>query len=1114
MPDGVLVLGMHRSGTSVATRALNLLGLNTCVAEDLLGPMNGNPTGLWESDSVVKFNDALLASMGRAWWCPPPAGDDYRSVADEVGDPAEARAIFRRVHADPWVCKDPRLSITLPFWRDAIGSSFVALVMLRHPLNVARSLRERDKFDISFGVALWERYNRLIVQHLVGLPVLVSTYDELVDDPVTWSRRTRERLVDLGIRLGDTLDPTALQAFIRPGLRHGGHVDPRAEDRFSRSVALFRVLEERLGPHSSFACLELEKEHPWVEAELVSLGHHQPVALPHPLSPSVSLISFCEPSQLADVAKRLVAETPPFCEVIVVSNADGPVPVPGSAKQVRVRVVGVHPHATPGAMWNAAAAAASSDILVFQMPDVSVQATWLSALREAFAAGYDAVCPQFATAEGGTGAGLTVTDEQMKLAWLAPSRSPVAPVPLLPSGCFAVERLVLVEIGGFDTRLHTPQGAATELSLRLWRLGHRCATTSNQSAFHTAPSGSSETTLTPEDGIRIKSAHLSPGVEDVDGPPNISARGLPTAIVLDGLGVLPRSVDAVVEESCRAEVTGSLRRPPVSIVVITRDEGEYLARTVQSLIRDLGPSDEVIVVDDGSTDGSTDSIESDRVRVIRGDERLGVARARRLGAASANGEVLVFSDAHVDAEPGWLVPLLGALSHPQVGAAGPALSPFDHPEVVAGGLTYTKPLSDITWMMDPSGVQKVPAICGCFFAMRRDVYDKVGGFDEAIGNYGSEDLELSLRLWRAGYQCVTIAAARVAHRFRYGDRADFDSGDHLYGLLRFVSTHLEPMDLAQFVNGARGYPAFPKAAARLLASDVGMRRLRVESESVSSTRSALIPLCPEAFGELPVGKRRGEGHDLVFVGGLHRSGTTFLAALIADHREASGLSGTGAPNDEGQHVQDVYPTARVHGGPGRFALDDAAHLTEEAELLAANTSERLFMSWAKYWDLTKRVLLEKSPPNLVRGRFLQAAFPGARFVMVKRHPVAVALSTRHLAPQIPMEDLLENWFAGWEQFEKDESHLGRALVVAYEDLCADPSTVLQEVGNFIGLNGLTVSRPIDPAIAQKVESEWATCLELQGEDWAALLSERFGEPAAAHGYELLAPSKLPMKTGS
>src|SRR6516164_3214081 len=105
-------------------------------------------------------------------------------------------------------------------------------------------------------------------------------------------------------------------------------------------------------------------------------------------------------------------------------------------------------------------------------------------------------------------------------------------------------------------------------------------------------------------------------------------------------------------------------------------------------------------------------------------------------------------------------------------------------------------------------------------------------------------------------------------------------------------------------------------------------------------------------------------HTLVFIGGLHRSGTSILHECLREHPRASGFRETGVPEDEGQHLQSVYPPAKVHGGPGKFGFHREAYLTESSLLVSDANREKLLCDWKKYWDITKATLLEKSPPNL------------------------------------------------------------------------------------------------------------------------------------------------------
>jgi Sulfotransferase family len=194
------------------------------------------------------------------------------------------------------------------------------------------------------------------------------------------------------------------------------------------------------------------------------------------------------------------------------------------------------------------------------------------------------------------------------------------------------------------------------------------------------------------------------------------------------------------------------------------------------------------------------------------------------------------------------------------------------------------------------------------------------------------------------------------------------------------------------------------------------------------------------------------GHRLVFVGGLHRSGTTPLARLLATHAQVSGFRDTGVTEDEGQHLQDVYPSARAYGGPGRFAHRAEAHLTETSPLVSAGNAARLWDEWSTHWDLSRPVLVEKSPPNLIKMRFLQALFPDARFLVLVRHPAVVALSTSKWRRRISLRELVEHWVTAHEILLADAPHVRNLRVVTYEHLIARPEQELAEIADFLDLD--------------------------------------------------------------
>ena len=195
----VMIVAMHRSGTSALSRALNLLGGD--MPPRLIEADQWNAAGYWESKPIKDLNEEMLVSGGGEWsewlefnpdWFKSSAVQRFRDRAIElVGSEFTDSPLF--------IFKDPRLSILMPFWRsifDELGIDQVAIHPLRNPVEVARSLERRNNFLMSKGVLLWLRYTLDGERGTRGLRRIFTTFDDLLEDPAGLIGRTQD---DLGL---------------------------------------------------------------------------------------------------------------------------------------------------------------------------------------------------------------------------------------------------------------------------------------------------------------------------------------------------------------------------------------------------------------------------------------------------------------------------------------------------------------------------------------------------------------------------------------------------------------------------------------------------------------------------------------------------------------------------------------------------------------------------------------------------------------------------------------------------------------------------------------------------------------------------------------------------
>lgn len=268
------------------------------------------------------------------------------------------------------------------------------------------------------------------------------------------------------------------------------------------------------------------------------------------------------------------------------------------------------------------------------------------------------------------------------------------------------------------------------------------------------------------------------------------------------------------------------------MVIPAHNEGDHLERTVRAFQRTLPASSEIVVVDDGSSDGSAGFIGGgdDRLRLIR-TERIGAARARNHGARLACGAVLIFADAHLDLPPGWHAPLLEALDDRRVGAAGPAISVLGQPERIGFGMRVTGPNLGVAWLEARGrSPYPVPILGGAFLAMRREVFQESGGFDPGLIRWGGNDLELSLRLWLLGYELRVVPQAEVAHLFRTRHPYPVGWTAVLHNLLRVAFVHFNPERIKRVLAVFQPHRDLAAAVAMNVESDVWSRRAALSGQ--------------------------------------------------------------------------------------------------------------------------------------------------------------------------------------------------------------------------------------------------------------------------------------------
>jgi len=218
----LLVMGMHRSGTSALTGVIGLMGAD--LPNDLMAASDLNAKGFFESNRITSFDEDLLASAGFTWWdcrrfpaewfSSPRAGAFARRAADELAAEYGDSALF--------VLKDPRICRLAPFWLPVLrdtGCRTLVILPLRHPRDVAASLEHRAGYDPDYGLLMWLRHVLDAEAETRGTRRVFTSYEALMTD---WSAEIRRIGEGLGLSWPRSVSVARpeIDAFLSRDLQH------------------------------------------------------------------------------------------------------------------------------------------------------------------------------------------------------------------------------------------------------------------------------------------------------------------------------------------------------------------------------------------------------------------------------------------------------------------------------------------------------------------------------------------------------------------------------------------------------------------------------------------------------------------------------------------------------------------------------------------------------------------------------------------------------------------------------------------------------------------------------------------------------------------------------
>src|SRR5271166_3970042 len=840
----IVVVGMHRSGTSPITRGLKALGIE--LGEDLMEPVpDDNPTGFWEFKPIYELNERILAAIGKSWNSVGLIDSTVWQRPEMKSFKLEAVQILRTGFGNTsmWGFKDPRTARLLPFWQsifEHLDVDVSYLLIVRNPISVVKSLSKRNGLAPEKSYLLWLEHSLAAFNCTHGKPRVVVDYDEFLRSPSDQLLRIAKTLSLPSFSSAEESIKEYEHGFLNPELRHTAYqaldvfLDDAAPEIVARSYQIFRrVALDEIDIEST----ELSDFLKSAQTTLDGLGtiYSYVDRLNNDLDKNHQLVSDLEQSgrQTSEEIARLQARHSDL-EATHSALSGRYAALETEYTELLGQYTALETHHR-GLLGQHTALQTEHTGLLGQHGALATEHTRLLGEHAALNAAHSALSDQNSALETKYFAlQHQKSDAEFELGNLRLTLQLVQASP----GWNVIERY-----RGWVERQRSrhPRLFSRYERAALWWLRKMAGLPRDYPRAEVAEEGS------PASQLSAGSSSGSPG-ENSD---ELIAEGA----VVDSTSTTPEVASAApglwaVEHSDEAKqnmrnffatrlgvflatdnslILPRAEQPEVSIILVLHNQAQLTFGCFSSIAECLGTSAlgvEVMVVDNYSTDETNALLQHTRgSTVLYNDENVGFLKAVNQAASQAHGRYILLLNNDAQLLPGSLEAAARVLdSSPDVGAVGGRLILPDGTLQEAGSIVWNDG-SCLGYGRGDSPTagpymfrRNVDYCSGAFLLTRAELFTRLGGFDEAFVPAYYEETDYCMRLWEAGFRVVYEPEAVVLHY-------EFGSAEKVSGALELQQAH-RAVFAARHAERLRGHFA-PSPSYVLCARTSGNRYERI-----------------------------------------------------------------------------------------------------------------------------------------------------------------------------------------------------------------------------------------------------------------------------------------------